>query len=58
MRHINDYAAVLLLDERYSEDRIVKKLPLWISRSLIQPPAFSIVQSSLAKFFRSKRKQI
>lgn len=57
VRHINDYAAVLLLDERYTEPRIVRKLPQWISRSIQTPTSFGQLQGSLAKFFREKRTQ-
>lgn len=53
VRHINDYAAVLLLDQRYATKK--DKLPQWISRSLVSAPSFGICQSWLAKFFREKR---
>lgn len=33
IRHINDFASILLLDYRYSEKRISDKLPRWIMRS-------------------------
>lgn len=55
VRHINDYAAVLLLDERYSQERVYKKLPKWISGALKCPQTFGLVQGSLAKFFRDKK---
>lgn len=55
IRHINDYACVLLIDERYQQERIYKKLPNWISCSLKCPQSFGIVQGSLAKFFRDKK---
>lgn len=57
MRHINDYASVLLFDERYVAERISSKLPTWISRSLKFSTSFGMVQGSLAKFFRDKRIQ-
>ena len=56
VRHINDYASVLLLDERYNEERINKKLPQWIRNSLKCTNNFGMVQGSLAKFFREKNK--
>lgn len=34
MRHRNDYAAVLLLDERYAKPAVKNLLPDWIKRSL------------------------
>lgn len=55
IRHINDYASVLLIDERYSSERIQRKLPQWISRGIQMPNNFSGVQGSLAKFFRGKK---
>lgn len=55
VRHINDYASVLLVDERYSQRKIMDKLPTWISNSLQCAKGFGVVQSSLVKFFKSKR---
>ncbi|XP_037026283.1 ATP-dependent DNA helicase DDX11 [Bradysia coprophila] len=55
VRHINDYASVLLVDERYSQRKIIEKLPTWISNSLQCAGGFGAVQSSLVKFFKSKR---
>lgn len=34
VRHRNDYAAVLLLDERYAKPAVKNSLPDWIKRSL------------------------
>lgn len=56
VRHINDYAAVILLDQRYASKK--EKLPLWISRSLLIASSFGICQSWLAKFFREKRNKV
>lgn len=55
IRHINDYASVLLIDERYQQERIQKKLPNWIRTSLKAPANFGGVQSSLVRFFREKK---
>lgn len=55
IRHINDYASVLLIDERYSSERIQRKLPQWISRGIQIPNSFSGVQGTLAKFFRERK---
>lgn len=55
IRHIDDYATVLLIDERYQQDRIQKKLPNWIRTSLKVPANFGGVQSSLVRFFREKK---
>lgn len=56
IRHINDYATVLLIDERYGSARIQQKLPEWIRKSLKCPPNFGGVQGALVKFFREKNK--
>lgn len=32
IRHKNDYSSVILIDERYSSDRIIQKLPNWIRK--------------------------
>lgn len=55
VRHINDYASVILLDARYSHEKIQKKLPKWINDSLKCANSFGMVQGSLAKFFREKK---
>ncbi|XP_055902604.1 ATP-dependent DNA helicase DDX11 [Eupeodes corollae] len=55
VRHINDYASVLLIDERYANEKVRKKLPQWISRNLNIPTSFGMVQGATAKFFRQKR---
>lgn len=57
IRHINDFASVVLIDERYASEHIQRKLPEWISRAIQAPPNFGGVQGSLAKFFRDKRNQ-
>lgn len=54
IRHINDYAAVLLIDDRYGSERIQQKLPEWIRKSLKCPQNFGGVQGTLVKFFRDK----
>lgn len=54
IRHINDYATVLLIDERYQQEHIRKKLPNWIQTSLRIPVHFGSVQGSLVKFFKQK----
>lgn len=55
VRHINDYASVILLDTRYTQDKIIKKLPPWISKQLICSTTYGQVHSSLVKFFKLKR---
>lgn len=57
IRHVNDYAAVLLIDERYQQARIQSKLPEWIRRSAKCCTQFGAVQGALAKFFKHKKCQ-
>lgn len=52
IRHINDYASVLLIDERYCSTHIQQKLPEWIRKSIKCPSNFGGVQRSLVNFFR------
>lgn len=56
IRHINDYACVVLLDERFTQDRIRSKLPGWILPYVSVPKAYGVMHGSIAKFFRSKKK--
>lgn len=55
IRHINDYATVLLIDERYKQERIQQKLPQWIRKSVQCPGSFGSVQGALVKFFKLKK---
>lgn len=56
IRHIGDYAAVLLLDQRFAGKR--DKLPLWIGRSLVAAQTFGQCQGRLARFFREKKLEV
>ncbi|CEJ56820.1 Putative DEAD_2 protein [Penicillium brasilianum] len=57
IRHVNDYAAILMIDRRYETPRIQAKLPGWIRGSLVASsgvrPAQTTVQR-LTKFFAEK----
>ena len=55
IRHISDYASIVLVDERYRSERIKSKIPEWIQRSLSEPKAFGHVVGSLRRFFRSQK---
>lgn len=58
IRHANDYAAIVLLDERYGQGRIRSKLPTWMHPS-IQPISgasdFPFAFAKVVQFFRSKK---
>lgn len=55
IRHVRDYATVLLIDERYQHAKIQMKLPEWIRRSIKICDKYGAVQGSLVKFFKDKR---
>lgn len=60
VRHIADYAAILLLDERYGQERIRQKLPEWIRISLREAAAnaeYPSIADDLKVFFESKIKE-
>ena len=54
IRHVNDYATIVLLDRRYTRDNVVSQLPAWIGRSVVRPPQFGAVLESLQQFYRNK----
>lgn len=56
IRHQKDYAAILLVDHRYSNPAVRKRLPEWIQKR-VQPPAqsFGQVYAQLVQFYRTKR---
>ncbi|KAF2344218.1 ATP-dependent helicase C-terminal [Trinorchestia longiramus] len=56
IRHREDYACMLLLDQRYSRPSSISALPAWISRSLILAEKYHVAHAAVAKFFaRHKR---
>lgn len=56
IRHKGDYASILLLDRRYTSERVQGKLPAWIQEGLRDPRGtdLSVVCRSLEKFFENK----
>lgn len=48
IRHQNDWAALVLLDERYGSTRIRAKLPKWIGERVSNPDGFGKVIGELA----------
>jgi chromosome transmission fidelity protein 1 len=58
IRHVNDYAAIVMIDRRYELPRIQQKLPGWIRGSLVPAPptrAAQVTMQRLTKFFAEKR---
>ena len=54
IRHKNDYAAIILLDERYSQLRINGKLPKWIRTKLSTYSNTDMALKTLKSFFNEK----
>jgi Rad3-related DNA helicases len=61
IRHVNDYAAIVMIDRRYDSARIQGKLPGWIRGSLVsspsERPAHMTVQR-MSRFFAEKGSSI
>lgn len=58
IRHVNDYAAIVMIDRRYDSSRIQDKLPGWIRGSLVSSPSERPAQVTvrrLSKFFADKK---
>lgn len=57
IRHVGDYAAVLLLDERYGAPGnagVRAKLPAWIAQDMQVLDAFGQLPKQLRDFFKDK----
>ena len=57
IRHVGDYAVILLLDQRYSQPHIRAKLPGWMGDKISTHSAWSTVAAGLGAFFRKKREK-
>ena len=58
IRHREDYAAIIMIDKRFSNGRIKNKLPGWIKEGLVPDAGektFGQLMGALASFFRSKK---
>jgi chromosome transmission fidelity protein 1 len=53
IRHINDYAIVVLIDERYSTPRVLSQLPRWIARSTSSCSSLEDMLPDIKAFFES-----
>lgn len=57
IRHVNDYAAIIMIDRRYDTPRIQSKLPGWIQGSLVtssSPRPAQMTVQRISKFFAEK----
>jgi chromosome transmission fidelity protein 1 len=58
IRHANDYASILLLDERYSTDsRVWKALPAWLTSSGKSSNSFSDCENAVEAFFAKRTRK-
>lgn len=58
IRHREDYAAIVMIDKRFSNERIKSKLPGWIKEGLVAEAgdkSFGQLMGALGGFFRSKK---
>ena len=55
IRHIKDYSTICLLDQRYLQERIQKKLPMWIQKRIKNCEKYDNVTKNLKDFFEIKR---
>lgn len=58
IRHRDDYAAIVLIDRRFSTDRVRGKLPGWIQSGLVKDSengGLGQMMSKLSGFFRGKQ---
>ncbi|XP_076068379.1 ATP-dependent DNA helicase DDX11 isoform X2 [Oratosquilla oratoria] len=58
IRHRNDYASILLLDQRYERPQSVKALPGWISKHINHCNKFGSAFALMRKFFAGKKSQL
>ena len=56
IRHVNDYACLVLLDERFGQQNVQNLLPNWILDSMKICDKFSIAFSTIISFFACKTK--
>ena len=60
IRHQGDYAAIVMLDQRYNTPRIQEKLPGWIQKALVKDAgtkAFGAAKESIQRFFDDKKRR-
>jgi len=55
IRHIKDYATILLIDRRYSQPRVIAQLPSWIERSVTVANSWAEATGALNTFFTAKK---
>ncbi|CAG7732780.1 unnamed protein product, partial [Allacma fusca] len=58
IRHANDYAAIILIDQRFARDNQQALLPNWIQQRSQICDNFGHLVKSIAKFFSSKKSTV
>lgn len=58
IRHINDYAAIVLLDCRYAQPGVIAQLPTWLAKDIEPCTKFQDVESRLRTFFEARAARI
>jgi len=57
IRHLNDYAVTVLLDQRFSNrNEVHTQLPQWIQNRLVHASSFGHGFSQITQFFQKKKK--
>lgn len=54
IRHKNDWASLILLDGRYSSQKVRGKLPAWINEDIIVAETFGRAIKALAQFYKGR----
>lgn len=55
IRHKNDWASLILLDSRYSSQKVRNKLPAWINEGIVITETFGKAVRTLAQFYNTKK---
>ncbi|XP_013417231.1 ATP-dependent DNA helicase DDX11 [Lingula anatina] len=55
IRHLADYATILLLDQRYQRPSVSSQLPDWIAKDLQKMDKFGSAYAAIRKFFSGKK---
>ena len=50
IRHIDDYASIILVDSRYSQQSIIEFLPNWVAQ-VLHIQRFNQLKTSLQQFY-------
>lgn len=53
-RHVNDFASIILIDDRYTTPLIMSKLPKWLSRDMKQHSCTESLCKDIGIFFANK----